>query len=345
MADAPQLSLEHDNEAERVDPHSLRHTAVVAHLPVDSSGHDLRKARLRKGKELSDVALPLKIRPDYLNAIEEGRFDALPGRVYALGYVRSYAAYLGLNGQLFVERVKAEIGALGPVVEQRPAEPIPARLPEPKLNLQVIGGLLSVAIIYSAYFAISSLGRTSEPAVTPVPARLAVLTDKQIPQAPSPSPARVEQPAPAEPPSAAVVQPAQAAPRQLPPPPLPDVTPTPPVLLRADLLATVHTVQTRLPAGRRYGVQNRNSRITLRVHRPTHVAVRGTRNRAFIDRALFPGDTYRVPNVAGLRLTTQDGGAVELIVDGSSLGFAGQDGAAASNLSLNLLNVIGRQRG
>jgi cytoskeleton protein RodZ len=338
MADAPRLTLDNVSELDRPEPLPPRPAPVVAHLPVDPAGHDLRKARLRKGKELSDVSLLLKIRADYLAAIEDGRFDALPGRVYALGYVRSYAAYLGLNAQLFVERVKAEIGALDPVVEKLPGEPRP--VPEPKLNLHVIGGLLSIAIVYSAYFAISSLGRPPEPAVTPVPERLAVeagLTAKPVAEPPPARAARAEQP------SAAVVQPAQAAPPpQLPLPPLPEVTPTPAVALRADLIPAVRAP---LPAGRRYGTQNRNSRITLKVHRPTHVAVRGTRNRAFIDRALFPGDTYRVPNVPGLRLSTLDAGAVEVIVDGSSLGFAGEDGAAATGLMLNLLNVIGRQRG
>jgi cytoskeleton protein RodZ len=83
----------------------------------------------------------------------------------------------------------------------------------------------------------------------------------------------------------------------------------------------------------------------LRVHRPTHVAVRGARNRAFIDRALVPGDTYRVPNLVGLRLTATDAGAVEVILDGSSVGFVGQDGSAASALSLNPQNIVDRQQG
>ena len=82
-------------------------------LPVVTVGQELSNARQRKGKRLSDVWLVLKIRPDQLVAIEEGRFDVLPGRVYAIGYVRSYAAHLGLDADRLVERLKAELAGPG----------------------------------------------------------------------------------------------------------------------------------------------------------------------------------------------------------------------------------------
>jgi len=74
--------------------------------------------------------------------------------------------------------------------------------------------------------------------------------------------------------------------------------------------------------------------------------VQGTRNRTFIDRPLAAGDTYRVPNMVGLRLSAPDAGAVEVILDGISVGFAGEDGLSARGLSLNPQNIIDRrQRG
>ena len=97
----------------------------------------------------------------------------------------------------------------------------------------------------------------------------------------------------------------------------------------------VPVVRAPLPLGERYGSLNRNSRITLRVHRPTRVAVLGTRNHIFIDRNLAAGDTYRVPNIGGLKLNVRDPGAVELIVDDNTVGFAGEDGLAAKGLPLD----------
>ena len=96
-----------------------------------------------------------------------------------------------------------------------------------------------------------------------------------------------------------------------------------------------HQAGPALPQGRTYGVQNTNSRITLRVHRASLVTVAGANNRMFINRTLQPGDTYLVPNIAGVRLSVPDSGAVELLLDGNSIGFAGQNGVATSGLPLS----------
>jgi hypothetical protein len=104
------------------------------------------------------------------------------------------------------------------------------------------------------------------------------------------------------------------------------------------------SAQAQLPPGNRLGLRNRDSRITLRVHGPTFVAVRDARGRIFLERRLAPGDTYRVPNRANLRLTTRDGGAVEVILDGDSLGFAGSRGLQTNELALNPQTIADRLR-
>lgn len=60
-------------------------------------GIKLRTAREQKGISLHEVEEATKIRARYLEALEEEEFDILPGRAYALGFLRSYAAYLGLD--------------------------------------------------------------------------------------------------------------------------------------------------------------------------------------------------------------------------------------------------------
>ncbi|HYY03853.1 MAG TPA: RodZ domain-containing protein [Gaiellaceae bacterium] len=66
-------------------------------------GSSLHEARVRRGLELSQVERDTKIRGKYLAALEEDRFDALPGPAYARGFLRTYADYLGLEGQRFVD--------------------------------------------------------------------------------------------------------------------------------------------------------------------------------------------------------------------------------------------------
>ncbi len=73
------------------------HDADGPALGASRVGAELRAARLRLGLALPDVVAKLRIRLRFLQAIEEGRVADLPGQVYAVGFVRSYAALLGLD--------------------------------------------------------------------------------------------------------------------------------------------------------------------------------------------------------------------------------------------------------
>jgi cytoskeleton protein RodZ len=66
-------------------------------------GSSLRAARMRQKLELSQAERDTRIRAKYLAALEDERFDVLPGAVYTKGFLRSYADYLGLDGQRFVD--------------------------------------------------------------------------------------------------------------------------------------------------------------------------------------------------------------------------------------------------
>lgn len=90
----------------------------------DHVGAWLREAREATGRDLRDVAAHLRIRYPYLLAIEEGRFDDLPGRAYAVGFIRSYAGHLGLDAEAMVERYKRDVDAIA--IEQNLKFPTPA---------------------------------------------------------------------------------------------------------------------------------------------------------------------------------------------------------------------------
>jgi len=59
-------------------------------------GVRLREARMRQGLDLADCAAATRIRERYLIAIEDGRFESLPGPAYVSGFIRAYAAHLGV---------------------------------------------------------------------------------------------------------------------------------------------------------------------------------------------------------------------------------------------------------
>src|SRR5690242_5280021 len=66
-------------------------------------GGSLREARLKRGLTPADVQKAIRIRDRYLQALEEERWELLPGDAYVKGFLRTYADFLGLDGSLYVD--------------------------------------------------------------------------------------------------------------------------------------------------------------------------------------------------------------------------------------------------
>jgi cytoskeleton protein RodZ len=66
-------------------------------------GSSLKEARLRNGLDLAAAAEATKIRSRHLQALEDEQFDVLPGQTYVRGFLKTYADFLGLDGQLYVD--------------------------------------------------------------------------------------------------------------------------------------------------------------------------------------------------------------------------------------------------
>jgi hypothetical protein len=89
-------------------------------------GPTLRKARNRRKVELSEVEAAIKIRVRYLQAIENEEWDALPGDAYARGFIRTYAYYLGLDGERLADDYRRTIAPAGDERVPKRVEPVPA---------------------------------------------------------------------------------------------------------------------------------------------------------------------------------------------------------------------------
>jgi cytoskeleton protein RodZ len=74
-------------------------------VAITGVGQELAAAREARGLALADVAQSLKFAPRQLEALEQERFDALPGATFARGMVRSYARLLKLDPEPLVERI------------------------------------------------------------------------------------------------------------------------------------------------------------------------------------------------------------------------------------------------
>jgi cytoskeleton protein RodZ len=73
-------------------------------------GASLREARKRRELDLTDVEAAIKIRVRYLQAIEDENWEVLPGDVYARGFIRTYAGYLGLDGERLADEHRRATG-------------------------------------------------------------------------------------------------------------------------------------------------------------------------------------------------------------------------------------------
>lgn len=128
-------------------------SAQVAEIQDDNLpvGEILRRARLYYNQSIDDVGGILRIRSSHLEAIEDGRIDDLPGRVYAFGFVRAYAEYLGLDGEKIVRLFKSQIGIQ---VVDRPDLHMPVAASESKSpNIMLV--VISLVVMVFAVGAIA----------------------------------------------------------------------------------------------------------------------------------------------------------------------------------------------
>ena len=87
-------------------------------------GDTLREAREKQGLTYKDIEKGTSIRALYIEYIEKGEYDELPGDVYTKGFIRSYANFLKLDANALVQAFTAERhkGA-APAAQQKPAAP------------------------------------------------------------------------------------------------------------------------------------------------------------------------------------------------------------------------------
>jgi cytoskeleton protein RodZ len=99
---------------------------------------------------------------------------------------------------------------------------------------------------------------------------------------------------------------------------------------------------TSLPPGHAYGDQGHNVRVVLRAVATTRILVQSANGKVLENRLLQPGDSYSVPNRVGLTLTTPNGGAVGVELDGQPMGYASKGVHMTEALSLDPQAIVDR---
>jgi hypothetical protein len=94
-------------------------------------GNSLREARVRRGIDFAQAEAATKIRGKYLRALEDEQFALLPAQTYVKGFLRTYAEYLGLDGQLYVDEFNSRY-VTGTDEHEPRARRSAARAPQPR---------------------------------------------------------------------------------------------------------------------------------------------------------------------------------------------------------------------
>jgi cytoskeleton protein RodZ len=170
-------------------------------------GQLLRETRESYGSDIPRVAAALRIRASYLEAIESGRYDQLPGAVYAMGFVRAYAVHLGLDGDEALRRFKLE--AEGYDAQRDLAFPVPLSERSIPGWSMLLAALLLAVCGYGLWYYLSSTARPRPERVSPLPAELAA-------QLPASAPAPKESAPPAVPAESTAAPAAMTAPPEAP---------------------------------------------------------------------------------------------------------------------------------
>lgn len=113
-----------------------------------SIGERLRVAREEKGLSLEDVARQTRIPVRHLQHIERGEWDSLPATTYSVGFARSYANTVGLDGPAIGAELREQLGGTrsGQTVATAYYEPAdPARVP-PR-SIAIVAGILAALLI------------------------------------------------------------------------------------------------------------------------------------------------------------------------------------------------------
>ncbi|TNE25452.1 MAG: helix-turn-helix domain-containing protein [Alphaproteobacteria bacterium] len=332
----------------------------------ESVGAFLRRERETKNLSLKDVATSINVRAGQLEAIEAGNLGELPGMVYAIGFVRSYAMQLGLDGEEIARLFKEEHAASAPKQTELNISPPPRDTHLPSHFILVASGV-GLVLILALWFIFS--GGDEEQAVEKmipeVPAQMqagyddtGILQNAEIAASTEITdgttdilPAATDMIAPA---TQTAGEPAETTPttvdseetektessptdvipveeRQAPIPP--------PVTQRSQrIIADIQT-------GESFGNRRGNSRIVLIARDSSWVQVRDGSGQTLFQQVLRPGQSYYVPRGENTKLATANAGGIDVYVDGKKMPPFGKKGDIIRGISLDADDILKRNTG
>jgi cytoskeleton protein RodZ len=305
-------------------------------------GTMLRRRREEVGQDLSTISAVTHIKAIYLKAIEEGRRKDLPGTAYMIGYIRTYADYLGFDGNRLITDYHAELAGQRRAAEKRaePAEPEPVALSQVQGSpVLVLGGVVILALAaYGVWAIVSGSGSEPQTAAVETPVEETVPAEPAPSEEPEAAPVQPGTPSPTNAEASTGTEPAEptaeAAPEEIPsaePAPAAAEDQVPP---EADVASTgEETIEESPP--QESAAEDQAGKIVVRARLESWIQVTNEKKDVLFSRVLRSGETYTVPEEKGLMLTTGNAGGIEILVNGKKLKSLGTVGLVKRDIPLD----------
>lgn len=330
MAEKPKRQVKKKDEEGQKEVASVSENETAAQsAEPEKVGSMLRRVRLEKKQDLKDVASYLCIRYQFLEAIEEDRQKELPGETYAAGFVRSYAAYLGLDAAEIVSKYKSELASN----KEKKSQRMEMMATEPESSVPglktILISLVLLILAYGFWKSFSGTDVTESPYNT---VETVLVTEENYP------------------PEMDVHEVVESTSKPV--PPVPPKKPSPPaeekelqsVLIRevssseqegSEIAVEEKKIETAPETIRVYGQKNYNPRVVMIANDETWVEI--TRGEmVLLSRILNKGDRYQASrNPDDLYLKTGNAGGLDIYVDGQLVPGIGPRGATRTRIPLD----------
>lgn len=333
-----------DGDGEPQPPRPPRsQPAASGRAKTERIGDTLREARLRHSGNLNEIAEYLCIKPNFLVALENSAYDKLPADAYVIGFLRTYANFLGLDGKEAVDRYRYEMAGR----RKKPTLAMPTPLTEGHMpsGIIMVGVTVAVLLIYALWYGVSSSNRAEVVATPTLPTIAAPVSGTDAAAGlTAPVSSSPETPPQAVAPTTPAPQPASTAPATSGsltiPPEAPGIVvsgvPQAAAPLNAKELAAeavksekaaakaeaAKAEVTKAEAAAQEAAKKKSStsgRVVIRAVQSSWVMVTDADGKAIFDGVLKPGETFNVPDRPGLNLTTGNGNGIVLSLNGNEL--------------------------
>src|ERR1700722_13022476 len=134
---------------------------------LERVGDILRRRRQQRGDDLQQIADYLCIRKSFIVALENSAYDELPADAYVIGFLRSYATYLGFDGGDAINRYRGEMSGR----RRKPTLVLPTPIPEGRTPSAFImlAAASAAILIYILWYGLSSSDRSTASVPPPLP--------------------------------------------------------------------------------------------------------------------------------------------------------------------------------